>query len=55
MVKETGDLMQYNTLEGGTACYGTIVFKNLTWPGSYTVVQSKGWCNVYVGYGLKVN
>jgi len=36
-------------------CYATTVIKNLTWPGAVAVAQTKGYSNIYIGYGLKIN
>jgi hypothetical protein len=34
--------------------YSVALLKNLNWPGSYTVGHSKGWVNIYIGYGHKL-
>lgn len=57
-VREYGDSQQFNLIgkeEGSVGVYGTVAIRNLTWPGAMLVANSKGWCNIYVGYGLKIN
>lgn len=34
--------------------YSAVLLKNLNWPGAYTVGHSKGWVNIYIGYGQKL-
>ena len=57
-IREYGDLQQFNLAgkdEGSATCYGTIVIRNLTWPGAHLIAQNKSWTNIYVGYGNKLN
>ena len=54
--QQIGETQEVTPLdESGTArSYSVAVLKNLNWPGSFTVGHSKGWVNIYIGYGHKL-
>lgn len=39
---------------GAAKSYNAVLLKNLNWPGAFTVGHSKGWVNIYIGYGQKL-
>jgi len=51
-VTQKGDTSNYG-FDGVQKSYAVSVLRCNRWPGAYSVVQGKKYCNIYVGYGLR--
>ena len=58
VIQQCGETIPVNLIgkqEGQTAIYGTVLVKNLSWPGAATVGYKGGFSNIYIGYGHRAN